>query len=255
MTTFRAVVVATAELALVGALLAACGDDGDSDGGDDPSPPADAAQVELAGHTFVADEVTGHELVEGSTLRVGFEDGGLSVSAGCNTLFGPYVEEDGVVRWENEPAGTLMACEPALSEQDAWLTTLITDGMTIEDSDDADLVLTSGDVQMELSRTDLGGGSAAPSAASMLDFAARLNGPLTADPPAVLVFTLTNVGRRRDTYGLTITPTDAGAVSPRHLALGSGRSEKVQVDVTSTPLLIKVESLGAGGFVDAFAVK
>ena len=162
MTTFRAVVVATAELALVAALLAACGDDGDSDSGDDPSPSADAAQVELTGHTFVADEVTGHELVEGSNLRVGFEDDGLSVSAGCNTLFGPYVEEDGVVRWEGEPAGTLMACEPALSEQDAWLTTLFTDGMTIEDSDDADLVLTSGDVRMELSRTDLGGGRPRP---------------------------------------------------------------------------------------------
>lgn len=254
MTTFRAVVVATAELALVGALLAACGDD-DSDGGSDTSSPsADAAQVELEGHTFVADEVTGHELVDGTNLRVGFEDDGLSVSAGCNTLFGPYVEDDGVVRWENEPAGTLMACEPELSEQDAWLTTLFTDGMTIEDSEDADLVLTSGDVRMELSRTDRGG-SSAPSEASTLDFAARLNGPLTADPPAVLVFTLTNVGRRRDTYGLTITPPDAGAVAPRHLAIGSGRSEKVQVEVTSTPLLIKVESLGAGGFVDAFAVK
>ena len=76
----------------------------------------------------------GHEgLVEGTNLRVGFEDDGLSVSAGCNTLFGPYVEDDGVVRWENEPAGTLMACEPELSEQDAWLTTLFTDGMTVKE--------------------------------------------------------------------------------------------------------------------------
>ena len=106
-----------------------------------------------------------------------------------------------------------------------------------------------------LSRTDRGG-STAPSEASTLDFAAQVRtGRFTADPPAILVFTLTNVGRRRDTYGLTITPPDAGAVAPRHLAIGSGRSEKVQVEVTSTPLLIKVESLGAGGFVDAFAVK
>ena len=177
MTTFRADGRGNEpEIALVGALLAACGDD-DSDGGSDTSSPAaDAAQVELEGHTFVADEVaTGHELVEGTNLRVGFEDDGLSVSAGCNTLFGPYVGDDGVVRWENEPAATLMACEPELSEQDAWLTTLFTDGVTIEDSADADLVLTSGDVRMELSRTDRGG-STAPSEASTLDFAARLTG-------------------------------------------------------------------------------
>jgi heat shock protein HslJ len=254
MTSFRAVVMATVEIALVGALLAACGDDGDSEGSDDPTPSVDAAQVELAGHTFVASEVTGRELVEGSHLRLGFEDDAMSVSAGCNTLFGPYLDDDGVLRWEKQPAATMMACEPELSDQDAWLTTLFTDGMTIEDSDDADLVLTSGDVRMELSRSDLGG-STAPTQASTLDFAARLNGPLTANPPEVLMFTLTNVGRRRDTYRLTITPSDAGAVAPRHLAIGSGRSKKVQVEVTSAPLLVKVESLGAGGFVDAFAVK
>ena len=68
MTTFRAVVVATAELALVGALLAACGDDVQRRRQRHlESRRRMRRRSELAGHTFVADEVTGHELVEGTT--------------------------------------------------------------------------------------------------------------------------------------------------------------------------------------------
>lgn len=141
---------AAGALAAAAILLAACGEE-DTDGRDDPTAIVEEVQVQLAGHTFEADSVTGHELVEGSTLSVAFEDGVMAVAAGCNTLFGAYVEDDGELRWRGEPASTLIGCPPELAEQDAWLTDLFTEGLRIEEGD-ADLVLESGSVRLELSR-------------------------------------------------------------------------------------------------------
>jgi heat shock protein HslJ len=134
------------------ALTAGCGDDESGGTGDDPTPVAEDATVELEGQAFVADRVTGHEIVDGSVLNVAFEDGVMAVAAGCNTMFGAYVAEGGALVWKDEPASTMMACDAAHTEQDAWLTTLFTDGLTIEEDDAADLVLTSGAVRIELTR-------------------------------------------------------------------------------------------------------
>ena len=234
---------------LVGVLVVGCGDDSDDGSGSgseaEPSASDTAAKTALAG-TFVTEALTGHQLVEGSTLSVAFEDGSMAVSAGCNTLFGAYVDDDGL-HWESEPASTLMACDPELEEQDAWLSTLFTEGLDIEESTATDLVLSAGDVRMELARTD----TEDPAS----DYAAVLNGPGTAEPGSVVQLTLTNLGSSRDSYQITVLPEGTGEVAPRHATLEPGRSAKVDIGVKTTPVTIVVESAGAGGYVDAFTIR
>ena len=236
---------------LVGALAVGCGDDSDDDGGggggaSEPSASASVEDAALAG-TFVTEALTGHQLVEGSTLSVAFEDATMAVSAGCNTLFGAYVDDDGL-RWEAEPASTLMACDPELSEQDAWLTTLFTEGVSVEESTDTELVLTSGDVRIELTRTD----TEEPASS---DYAAVLNGPASAEPSEVVQLTLTNLGSSRDSYQITVLPVDAGEVAPRHVSIDPDRSAKIDVGVKTVPLIVVVESAGAGAYVDSFTIR
>lgn len=104
----------------LGAALGACADDGSADA------------PELADKVFVATEVTGHELVEGSTLRLTFEDANLAAAAGCNTIFGAAAWDDGTLRFTGEPARTSMGCVDGLAEQDDWLAAFLTAGPSVE---------------------------------------------------------------------------------------------------------------------------
>jgi len=97
--------------------------------------------------------------------------------------------------------------------------------------------------------SDSGDDPAAP------DFSATLNGPDTAEPGAVVDLSLSNVGRLRDSYQLTLSPDDGGIVEPRHLTLEPGSSAKVAVKVEQTPLTIKVESVGGGPDLDELTIK
>src|SRR5688500_12731951 len=83
--------------------LAGCGTD-DSDGREDPATIVEPVQVQLEGRSFVADRVTGRDLVPGTSLELAFDDGRLAVTAGCNTLTGEYSDEDGVLSWTEQPA-------------------------------------------------------------------------------------------------------------------------------------------------------
>lgn len=246
---------------LCAALLMGCGDDADDGAAADPSASGTSETVaaeELDGRSFVADEVSGHDLVEGTTVRVSFEDG-MAVNAGCNTMFGAYTveSEDGaaVIRWEDEPGATMMGCVGGLADQDTWLAELFADGVTVEPAEDggeADLILTAGDVRMDFA--EVGDGNA-PADSSPDAFGARINGPTTAQPGEVLKLTLTNTGSRRDSFKITVSPADAGKVGPRYFTLRSGRSAKFRLKATTTPLSLKVESVGAGGYVDAYTVR
>lgn len=130
-------------LLVVGALaLSACGDGADAD--------AVVTRDDLADTTFVATSVTGHDLVAGSELRLTFDGDVLAINAGCNTLTSAWQVEDGTVSWTGEPAQTMMACEPDLADQDTWLVDLFTAGMEASATDDVDLVLSSGDIRIEL---------------------------------------------------------------------------------------------------------
>ncbi len=103
---------------------------------------------DLVGRTFVSTATPGHELVDGSTIRLTFDEGHLSARAGCNTLFGGASWTDGVLEAPTL-ASTMMACAPELMEQDTWLIELLSsspaidlDGTTLTIGDaDAGIVL------------------------------------------------------------------------------------------------------------------
>ena len=148
---------AAATLLLV-ALLGGCGSSDDGDDGDTSTPTTSptpsstpvAAVADLDGTTYESTRVEGHELVPGEPVRVGFEGDTMSVSAGCNTMFGAYDVTDGLLAWSGAPASTLVGCEPELGDQDAWLADLFTTGAEAT-LDGSTLTLSSGDVVMELS--------------------------------------------------------------------------------------------------------
>jgi heat shock protein HslJ len=91
--------------------------------------------------------------VEGTTVRIEFEDGSMAVSAGCNTQFGPYDVTDGVLMWTGPAASSMMACDEELTAQDAWLTDLFTTGADAA-LDATTLTLESGDLTLVLENSD-----------------------------------------------------------------------------------------------------
>lgn len=105
-------------LALTSAfLLGACG----SGGASGPPGPTGGG---VEGRTFISTGLEGRSLVAGSTVRLTFHDGGVSASAGCNSMGGPYrIEGDRLIA--DQLATTEMACDPALMEQDRWLADLL----------------------------------------------------------------------------------------------------------------------------------
>ena len=84
------------------------------------SPSPSVAPAVLA-NTYVSTEVTGHELVADSQIRLTVEDDNLSVNAGCNTMFAPYELTDDSLMWTSDPASTMMGCSDELTAQDQWL--------------------------------------------------------------------------------------------------------------------------------------
>jgi heat shock protein HslJ len=153
----RRIVVIVAALALSGV---GCSDDqGSEQSTSGPtsiatSTPATEALVtaaDLDGMSYVSTEVTGHDLVVGTVIDLGFAAGTLSVSAGCNSMVGQYgVDDGGNLRWTGHPASTMKACSDELMAQDQWLAQLFTEGVAAT-SEGADLTLTSGEVTIELS--------------------------------------------------------------------------------------------------------
>lgn len=127
-------------LALASAvLLGACGGGGSA-------TPGPAGQG-LDGRTFFSTGMEGRALVAGSTVRLTFQNGQVSASAGCNSMGGPYrIEGDRLSA--GQLATTEMACDPALMEQDRWLVDLL-GGATIALDGDT-LTLTKGPTRLTL---------------------------------------------------------------------------------------------------------
>lgn len=100
-------------------LLAACGTTG-------ASPESrSVAPLDLDGRTFAASELAGREVVAGSSVRLTFDDGRVSVEAGCNTMSAGAGWDQGVLVLDGTLATTMMACEDELMSQDAWLVSLL----------------------------------------------------------------------------------------------------------------------------------
>ena len=164
-------VAGLAATALLVGVLAACGDDASSGGAeplpsdsstasDSPSETASESASETASpsvapavlaNTYVSTEVTGHELVADTQIRLTFEDDNLSVNAGCNTMFAPYELTDDSLMWTSDPASTMMGCSDELMAQDQWLAELFTTGVAVA-ADGATLTLTSDDVTIVVTR-------------------------------------------------------------------------------------------------------
>ena len=121
--------------------------------GSQTGQPATAA--DLAAASYVSTRVSGQEMVAGTEILLVFELGTMAASAGCNTMFGDYQVDDGVLRWSSGPAQTLKACPEELTAQDAWLAALLTDGASAT-LDGPNLTLTSGEVTVELTEQSSG---------------------------------------------------------------------------------------------------
>ena len=76
-------------------------------------------------------EVTGHDLVAGSEIRLTFAGANLGANAGCNQLRGTWSLEGDVLVVPENMAMTQMACEPALMDQDSWLAEFLTSRPTV----------------------------------------------------------------------------------------------------------------------------
>ena len=140
-------------MALVFLGVAGCGSDDSSEATDDSATSASGSAVtadDLEGTTYVSTSVTGHDLVEGSTINLSFEGPRMQLSAGCNIISAAYDVTDGTLAWTGEPAATMMACSDDLMAQDQWLIELFQEGVTAT-SDGSALTLANDEVTIELS--------------------------------------------------------------------------------------------------------
>ena len=118
---------------VVALLVTACGDDDESvsSGGDGGGETVEGVFIA----TEVEEEGQPRALVEGTTIRLRLEAGGLSASAGCNTIGGDYTVDDGVLR-VSATSMTEMGCDPPRHGQDEWLAGFLSAEPTIERTDD-----------------------------------------------------------------------------------------------------------------------
>ena len=137
-------------LAASAVLLTSCGSSDSGPTGREGSPPSAS---DLDGNSYTSVEVTGHKLVDESEITLTFKDDNLGVNGGCNTMTAGYEVTDGTVKWTGPAASTMMACSDELTAQDAWLTSLFTDGVdaTLENST---LVLSGPDNEEIVLETD-----------------------------------------------------------------------------------------------------
>ena len=130
---------AVAAFALGLLFVSACGDD--DDGG---APSAG----DLDGRAFTASETEGFDLVDGSVVTITFAGDQISVATGCNTLTGGYSIDNGTLT-TGALASTLKACEADLTEQETWVSGLVTSGPEVElDGDQLVLSSASGSITL-----------------------------------------------------------------------------------------------------------
>lgn len=143
--------VRPASLAAVAAAIivavSGCSDDVDvfSESGSGRSGPGSRVTAEqLDRRSFSGDDVTGHELVGGTTITLSFDGDRLSSNAGCNTTSSGFRIESGRLVVDGAGMSTLIGCPPELEAQDRWLSGFLADGPELALGDDT-LTLTSAD--------------------------------------------------------------------------------------------------------------
>lgn len=117
----RQLAILTAPLIAVVA-LAACGG---APAAPSTSPdPSTAPPAGLDVRTFLSTASTGHVLVAGSQVRITFQGGSVSISAGCNSMSGAYQVVDGRLQ-TGQMAMTEMGCAEPLMAQDTWIASFV----------------------------------------------------------------------------------------------------------------------------------
>jgi heat shock protein HslJ len=112
-----------------------------------PSPtPTTVPPVGLLGRTFLSTGVTvdgaPFALVDGTRIRLIFDNGNLSANAGCNIIGGNLVIDGDTLRFSGAQM-TEMGCDPARHNQDDWLVTFLSSTPTFVLNGN-DLTLTGG---------------------------------------------------------------------------------------------------------------
>jgi len=99
--------------------------------------PGGAGGNPLDGHEYLSTSVTedgaDRPLVDGTRIRIGFDDGQIGASAGCNTMGGTYRLEGGVLVFEGGGM-TEMGCDEPRHAQDEWLIGFLGSGPTVVQS-------------------------------------------------------------------------------------------------------------------------
>jgi heat shock protein HslJ len=111
-------------------------------------PSASAPSAGLEGRTFLSVSVDGHDFVQGTTVRLTFTGGGVSVNAGCNSIGGSYTISGNRLT-VGQVMSTEMACDPALMAQDQWIAAFLASGPVFA-LDGPNLTLTSGGTTLRL---------------------------------------------------------------------------------------------------------
>ncbi len=115
--------------ALAAALLLACGGEDTMDSG---STAGELLMGELNGGVFLLESAEGYTPVEGTTIRVSFDEGGFGFSGGCNSHGGDYSVEDGSTLIVTRLGSTAMGCDAPLHDQDTWLAGFFTERPTLD---------------------------------------------------------------------------------------------------------------------------
>lgn len=102
----------------------------------------------IDGRDFLLRSAQGYTQVAGTTLRVSFDDGQLSLSAGCNTVFGAYSLCDGRL-CVSDLGTTDIGCDAERHAQDEWLADFLS-ASPLLDVAGAALTLQGADATLEL---------------------------------------------------------------------------------------------------------
>ncbi len=172
--------------------MSGCTDDVDvfSESGPEGSD-SEVTFAALDRRSFTGDDVTGHELVAGTSVTLGFDGDRLSAGAGCNTTSAGYRLDAARLVVEGPGMSTLIGCPPELEAQDQWLNGFLADGPQLALRGD-DLTLTSADGDTSMTLSD-GGRTASPLVGTTWTLTSVLDGdtassiPTGVEPPTIRI--------------------------------------------------------------------
>jgi putative lipoprotein len=80
---------------------------------------ADPAQASLRGTSWLAEDIGGRGVIDRAQTTISFEpDDRVAGSGGCNRYFGSVTIEGDAITFSNKLGSTMMACAPALMDQE-----------------------------------------------------------------------------------------------------------------------------------------